>query len=528
MRCDRGFQVARLPRLVVLVALGLIGACEGDNLFDVGRADGPRILELRVPAAIRSSSVLDVRVRAIGELRVDSIHVRVRGAFDEDQGTKIVASDLDIIADFAFNVPALVFDTILVVSAVAVDARGNVSPVATDTVRVLDGTNPEVSVSLGSATAVLGHPVELSVSASDNVGLSRLGYQVLGPAGDTIAYDLAATTGLQLDTVFVFTIPETVGVGLYSVQGFAQDVEGNLGWAEAGQLLEIIFGDEEPPTVELLVPIEGEDRLATDSLFVAALLHDNDGIATVRLEGVVFRGNADLGTDSIVPRFVGKEVQYPFPPRDTIVTRFLEPTSLNVSEAASVVVTAIDVQGNVGADTVGIILIGDDEPPFDEVVQPSPGDSVAYEDSVFVQVELRDFWGVANVVLEGLAFRGDPDLGTDEVVERLAQKRVELLNPSKDTVLKRFLVPTGDGAAESVSIVVTATDIWGNVGADTLDIFLLQKVEEEPEEPPPPPPPPAPARSSHTLFPVQDPLAHVSVPAYFSVTKEPGARLGNP
>ncbi len=463
------------------VALGAalaaaLPACEGENLFNVGRVGPPLVVELSVPAAIRSSQVLDVRVRAIGEIRVDSVHVRIRGAFSEDQGRLIIPSSQDIVTDFSFTVPEETIDTILVVQAIAVDARGNVSPVETDTVRVLDGSPPKLSVGFETGPVGFGQNVDIQVRAADNVGLSRVGYRVMGPEGDTVRYELVATTGAQLDTTFVYTVSSDAGVGNFAVEAVAVDVEGNTAVEKATDSLEVVFIDEEPPAVEIFVPLPDETFLITDSVFVAVALSDNDAVAQLRLEGLALRGNPDLGSQIVVPRFQTKEVSFNVAPSDTVVARFLSPVVENTSEVVHLVATALDRQGNSTADTVAIFVIGDDEPPTVAIRSPQDPVTLPFEDSLLVEVSIQDFWGTSRVRLEGLAFRGDPDLGTGETVERLEALEVEFALPPRDTVITRYLFPTGDGAEETVFVIVTAADVWDNVGADTVRIQLRSPV----------------------------------------------------
>ena len=108
------------------------------------------------------------------------------------------------------------------------------------------------------------------------------------------------------------------------------------------------------------------------------------------------------------------------------------------------------------------------------VIIQSPGDSAVAPlgDSVLVVVQATDDSGLATLRFEGLSFRGDVNLGTDEVVPRFETKVVQLLNPAEDTIVSRWLIATPDTIKELTNIIVTAVDTLGNSAADTLPLTL--------------------------------------------------------
>jgi hypothetical protein len=110
--------------------------------------------------------------------------------------------------------------------------------------------------------------------------------------------------------------------------------------------------------------------------------------------------------------------------------------------------------------------------PRVEIQVPSAGGQAAKPvgDSVLVQVRLRDDQGVTGVTFQGVALRGDPSLGTDEVVPRYQPRQVTLA-AVRDTVLTRYLQATEDDTKETAAIIVTAVDEEGNTSADT--VFLV-------------------------------------------------------
>lgn len=93
-------------------------------------------------------------------------------------------------------------------------------------------------------------------------------------------------------------------------------------------------------------------------------------------------------------------------------------------------------------------------------------------DSVLVQFRVSSARKIGQVVLQGVARRGDVTLGTDTVVDRFVQKVVAVPFVT-DTIMRRYIkaIP-GDSTVETVFIICTATDSVGNTGVDTSTIHV--------------------------------------------------------
>ncbi|MBI4544050.1 MAG: hypothetical protein HY703_02515, partial [Gemmatimonadetes bacterium] len=232
-------------------------------------------------------------------------------------------------------------------------------------------------------------------------------------------------------------------------------------------------GDVRAPKVEIRLPAAGATIAARDSVLVEARLTDNVRLASVELVGLALRGSATLGTDTAVTRFSPKTVTFQGARRDTVVLRYLLPTAEAIAETVHIIVSAKDAADNVGADTVQVAVQGvqlERDPPRVDIRQPVPGATFPAGDSLLVEVRLRDASGLVSADLVGLAFRGNPTLGTDSVVTRFSRKAVSFAGALKDTVLFRYLLPTADNTTEQVRIIVSARDTLENTGADTVQI----------------------------------------------------------
>lgn len=113
----------------------------------------------------------------------------------------------------------------------------------------------------------------------------------------------------------------------------------------------------------------------------------------------------------------------------------------------------------------------DSRAPEVEIQEPREPAANPIGDSIFVSAAISDDLGVDSVVFEGFAMRGDPNLGTETMVERFEAKAVALPFTT-DTVVTRYLIPTPDSTRETAAIVVSAYDASGNVSADTLSMIL--------------------------------------------------------
>lgn len=112
------------------------------------------------------------------------------------------------------------------------------------------------------------------------------------------------------------------------------------------------------------------------------------------------------------------------------------------------------------------------DPPIVQIIEPVDSVGTAIGDSVFVSVHVTDDGGVTSVEIVGVFIDGDPTLGTEKHTPKFEPKSVEFAEPIPDTTVLRYLVPTPDESSAPVSLIATARDAAGNVGADTVLIFL--------------------------------------------------------
>lgn len=130
-----------VPALVVGLALAIV-ACGSDNLFEAPSGAPPEILELLAPPEATVGQKLDVAVRARSTIPLDSLVVKVRGAFSGDKQVFFPSVTYDQSVVVSFDVPETLADSVATVTAYAYDRIGQVSTAAQDQVRIVAAPVP--------------------------------------------------------------------------------------------------------------------------------------------------------------------------------------------------------------------------------------------------------------------------------------------------------------------------------------------------------------------------------------------------
>ena len=125
----------------VLCAALMLGACEGENLFD--NSSNPFIepkVELFAPDFAFAGDTVVVSLTATAALNVQRIAVVMRGAVNKDTliNTGAVRTASGAVK---LGIPALPPSNMVLISAQAADASGRLSRAATDTVQIFSAAN---------------------------------------------------------------------------------------------------------------------------------------------------------------------------------------------------------------------------------------------------------------------------------------------------------------------------------------------------------------------------------------------------
>jgi len=468
-----------------LLAL-LMAGCEGRNLFGPGAGLGPQMIVFTVPATVRAGEELRVQARAVSSIRVDSIVVTAVSAdFNGRQKKVSENNETDLSASLGLMIPSVITDTLVIVTGIAWDAQGNASIPIVDTVRAIDTTPPTAGILLTDTIVGQARNFQFQVQASDNIGLTWIGYQILNSDSLVVFADSVPTTGKTRTRAFTYAVPVDLPLGMYRVAPIARDIDGNRSIGGVTRSFRVIFIDDVRPGVVILEPPANMMVAEADSVFVRTRVTDNDAVARVVIEGVAFRGNVDLGTDVVVARFAPRTINLSPAKADTTLTRYLIANSLVGAETAHIIVTATDQQGNVSADTVAIQIIADTDPPVVVIGTPGAGAQFQINDSIFFPIPViatvsdptgfvRS--GVVHVEFRGFRLEGDPALLNQVEIPMFTTQTLTLTPPRiLPQAIQRNMVPTvRPDTTTVVYFVVTARDARGNIGADTVSVLLTR------------------------------------------------------
>lgn len=239
-------------------------------------------------------------------------------------------------------------------------------------------------------------------------------------------------------------------------------------WACDGQNLFSVdrrLADGAPPKVRILQPKPPAARPVGDSVLVTARASDDTGVDSVVFRGLAFRGDRNLGTDTVVARFQAKVVKLPSGIRDTTVSRYLLPTPNTERETAVLYAVAYDAQGNAAQDSVLLIIGG----PRVEFRTLRDGQQVQAGLSLNLQVEASDPSRIAEVVIE---------------ISGAFQSKIEVpIAVPADTILvdTAVVVPTGiTGTANVVATARNTLGVTGQVGPISLRVVSATVVDVTP------------------------------------------------
>jgi hypothetical protein len=350
--------------VMALALLGMLTACDGDNLFTGNTPAGggaPRVTVIDVPQSVREGDRLDIVVKAVAPGGMAAVHMRYRRAVDQDP-TPVLPATPGRTDTVTFIVPPLQIpdeakDSVLVVDVWAVDQQGRVSEIVTRVIPVTVRSGPIVSAIVTPSSVSMGDTVRVRVSARHHSGLRFVGYALISATGDTLPGSprLEPVSGTAVDTVFTLVLPTSLQPTDLRVIGLAVN-SADLRGVSAPLQLSVV--DLLPPEVRILTPSAGASHPLSDSIFVRVHVADSAGVAEVRLRGEAIRRDS-LQNTTVVTRYAQKTVVMPglpneMAPRDTTLVRYLLPVGGDVSEDVHIIAEAIDLGGNMSADTVVI------------------------------------------------------------------------------------------------------------------------------------------------------------------------------
>lgn len=426
---DASNVVTTAPRAVRIV---------GDN--------EPPIVNLAAPDEGQSfieGTRVTIEAVALDDVAVDRVEFSAGGELFHTDTSSPFLAELTLSPDLA---PAA-----LELAAKAFDRAGNSTRV-TRSITVVDDEPPAIVLvdAPPSGTAVRqGETVRFEAEATDDVGV-----QV-----DLVVDGAAAETAFSAPFVFDYTVPaDTADGATIRVVLRARDTRSQTAETAA---VEIVVTGDEPPSVEILAPLDGATVFEGALFAIAVAAGDTEGVDRVEL-------------------FVaGEAVATLTEPPYTFVYRL--PSNL-ISGTVEVRAVATDTLGQSAEDRVLITRLRDEEAPAVELVSPADGAIVSLgETDVDLVLELTETTNFSS----GLDLDGDGTAESWLDAEVFAAREVlGILSPGTSRVAVRRAGPTATrvrGLTDDFSLVETTLDFFGPIfrlGGPELDAALEGAVDD--------------------------------------------------
>jgi hypothetical protein len=307
-------------------------------------------------------------------------------------------------------------------------------------------------------------PVDLQITASDNLSLKTLVVQING-----------GTVPLTFDTTFststpvfnqLMPLPLTgiVAGSQLTIIALAQDGARNF---SAPDTLILTAIDPTAPTAVVTEPASNSIVRAGDPVSIGISAKDASGVSRVGyeilqisvtgFETVYSRDSVQLGTavDSLERIFAA------------IVPDTLRPATYSVRGFA------VDLSGNRGKSPPISIVVQDGVKPGLDLISPPADSNVSLGSDVIPVAHLTDNVGLKRFTMIGIATRGDPNLGVVDTIIRydsvfapinISNKPQSFRTGLRDTTVQRLMKPLNpnDPVTEYVFLVARVTDVAGN------------------------------------------------------------------
>ncbi len=406
----------RSARLAALIATGaLVMSCDsrlptqpGKVVDDVNRPTLTFVLSAGTNGTVEQGTPLTVTVTATDDQGVALLLTSIRNSAQSVvKSDSVAVSPASKTTARTLPVPlaGLAKGEKLTIRATATDVSQNVK-VDSIVVTVSDTIAPTMTVNSSKAGTTLkgGDVLDVRVTATDSSGIRYAGYRLQRvTATDTVRVKsdsaIAPTSAPVLlfsPAAFSYTLPDSLLPGTYQIAGFALDRSGVAG--RASSPVTITIADGKPPVDTIVEPQDFTTLRVGDSLHVVVNLHDNVGLGSVTFRAFSRRGKPNLGTDSIVTRYVAVTAPatgtFRTALRDTVgLERFLKVVTPldSIGDTLYVVATVTDIAGLVGADTAKVLMTNG---PKVSIGAPVAGDSVITGSPLPVTVRATSSAGV--------------------------------------------------------------------------------------------------------------------------------------
>ncbi len=428
---------------------------------------------------------LQFTINVTDNVGLKTVSIAVTGAVVFSFDTTFTAPVLSFTETFDITIAAGAAGGPISISLTVSDGAGNENS-ATRSIAVFDPIPPaQTLLAPAPGTAFgAGDVATVIVRSTDPSGVVLVGARLFvnDALGNpvTISADTSgpfATPQFGRTDTLSLAIPDTLDPGTYLIGTFAVDAAGNQG---SGTPVNVGVIDLQGPTGVFVSPPVDSMVVAGDSVLVSFRAQDLTGVDSVRLRGIVVRGDSALGTAVTVVRFLPK-VANAGGATDSTIRRYLLPdVSDSTPERVTLEATVYDVGGNSSRITSTIQVV---RGPFVRVAAPANGSAQAVGEPLAIDITARspntvEYAGfIATGVVSGadsIQFPGAPD---DSVLAMLSLAvpttadlgTINIVPFAVDGIGKRFLgapisVTLTDGVPPTISFVQPAAGTLVRVG----------------------------------------------------------------
>ncbi len=276
------------------------------------------------------------------------------------------------------------------VSAIATDTSGVRGPPITAFVPILLDVPPVAAIQIPAASLVAGNGehVDVTVVATDDVGIEKVSFKALTGKPLDAATRAVAPPAKNRSEAFGFVVPVDATPGsTIAVQASVVDTKGQL--VDAAPV-SVTVRDSVAPTVKITGATSGTQVRAGQQTTVVVSVQDAGSVRslTFKATGVV----------------VSTQTRLIDPAQPSIVTSFTVQVPAGAKPPQSLILdaTAEDRAGNVGAAARVILPVADNVPPTVTALHTDTGRlDIARGRSVTIVVDAEDDLGVSEIDLQG-------------------------------------------------------------------------------------------------------------------------------
>lgn len=231
---------------LLLLSASILGACEGDNLFDGNADDFQPVASISAPDVVVAGETVGIRIDGSSVSGIAQLSVSMRGIVARDTVIEVKETRNSVSALLPVTIPYALQGTQLLIQAQVIDNAGRFSNIAEKMVEAYGP--PYVQILSAPVTVQPGQVVDIEVAATAIQNVDQIALKLSGGADKDTTISISPASQSVRRVVRV-QIPMLVEDTILTVTATARDEAGNKGSAV----------DEVPfvisaPTVSMIVP----------------------------------------------------------------------------------------------------------------------------------------------------------------------------------------------------------------------------------------------------------------------------------